>query len=284
MISVRLPDGSVKEYADDSTSLDVANGISPRLAQAVLAAKTNGSVVDSARPLKEVADEIVLVDAGSVDRTEAIAREHGARFFTRAWTNYAEQNNFAAACASNDCILSADENEELSSALQSSLLDWKKRTPRALVYEMPRRAWYLGKWIRHSGWYPDFQRRLYRRDSAKFSGIIHEALRFPGQPGRLHGDLLHYTVESFAEHESKVERYTTLAAQQMYAAGKRSWRAAVWLATPWSWFQNYFLRGGFLDGYRGALIAQMAARSVRLKYSKLGKLIATGESARGEIS
>lgn len=234
--------------------------------------------------LKEVADEIVLVDAGSIDRTEAIAREHGARFFTRAWTNYAEQKNFAAACASNDWILSTDADEELSSALQSSLLDWKKRKPKALVYEMPRRAWYLGKWIRHSGWYPDFQRRLYRRDSARFTGIIHEALRFAGPPGRLQGDLLHYTVESFAEHEGKVERYTTLAAQQMYAAGKRSWRAAVWLATPWSWFQNYFLRGGFLDGYRGALIAQMAARSVRLKYSKLGKLIATGKSRRGEIS
>jgi hypothetical protein len=79
-------------------------------------------------------------------------------------------------------------------------------------------------------------------------------------------------VKSFEEHEQKVERYTTLAAQQMFEAGKRRWRAALWLATPWSWFQNFFLRGGFLDGYRGALIARMAARSVRLKYAKLGKL------------
>ncbi|HXL23484.1 MAG TPA: glycosyltransferase family 2 protein [Candidatus Dormibacteraeota bacterium] len=232
--------------------------------------------------LKAVADEIVLVDAGSTDRTEAIAREHGARFFTRQWTNYAEQKNFAAECATYDWILSADADEELSSALQSSLLDWKKREPKAAVYEVARRAWYLGKWIHHSGWYPDFQRRLYRRDTALFSGLIHEALRFAGRPGRLQGDLLHYTVQSFAEHESKVERYTTLAAQQMYAAGKRSWRGAVWFATPWSWFQNYFLRGGFLDGYRGALIAQMAARSVRLKYAKLGKLVEDGRPPEGK--
>jgi hypothetical protein len=110
------------------------------------------------------------------------------------------------------------------------------------------------------------------RDEAQFGGIIHEALRFDGKAGRLYGDLLHYTVRSFAEHEAKVEQYTTLAAQQMYAEGKRNWRAAMWLATPWSWFQNFFLRGGFLDGYRGALIAQMAARAVRVKHRKLGQL------------
>jgi len=231
--------------------------------------------------LQPVADEIVVVDAGSTDRTLAIAREHGARVLGRAWTTYSDQKNYAAESASHEWILSLDADEELSSALQTSLLEWKAREPRSEVYEVARRAWYLGKWIRHSGWYPDFQRRLYRREAAQFSGTIHEALRFAGQPRRLHGDLLHYTVQSFAEHEEKVERYTTLAARQMYAAGKRSWRAAVWLATPWSWFHNYFLRGGFLDGYRGALIAQMAARAVRLKYTKLGRLIAAHESAPG---
>jgi len=89
----------------------------------------------------------------------------------------------------------------------------------------------------------------------------------------LSGDLLHYTVRSFEEHEANVERYTTLAAQQMFTEGKRNWKGAMWFATPWSWFQNFILRGGFMDGYRGALIAKMAARAVRLKYAKLGKLV-----------
>ncbi len=87
-------------------------------------------------------------------------------------------------------------------------------------------------------------------------------------------------MQTFAGHEEKLERYQTLAAQQMYAAGKRSWRPATWFATPFTWFQTYFLRAGFLDGYRGALIAQMAARSVRLKYAKLGRLVASGPTGR----
>src|SRR3989441_13170843 len=111
----------------------------------------------------------------------------------------------------------------MSTALQSSLLHWKEPPPAGTVYEVSRRTWYLGAWIRHSGWYPDFQRRLYRRDAARFEGIVHEALRIAGMPGRLEGDLLHYTVRSFAEHEANVERYTSLAAQQMFAGEQRNW-------------------------------------------------------------
>ena len=90
----------------------------------------------------------------------------------------------------------------------------EKFTAKFSVYEMARKTWYLGAWINHSGWYPDFQRRLYDRDEARFSGIIHESVRFVGPPGRLNGDLLHYTVRSFEEHQAKVEKYTQLAAQQ----------------------------------------------------------------------
>lgn len=230
--------------------------------------------------LQGIADEIVVVDSGSTDRTEEIARQHGAAFFFRAWTNYADQKNFASKCAANEWILSLDADEECSSALQTSLLMWKKHGSKLDVYEVSRRTWYLGKWIKHSGWYPDYQRRLYRRDAAEFQGIIHESLRFVGLPGRLAGDLLHYTVRSFAEHEANIERYSTLSAQQMFAQGKRNWRGAVWFATPWSWFQNFVLRRGFLDGYRGALIAQMAARTVRLKYTKLGTLVAAKRAGR----
>jgi glycosyltransferase involved in cell wall biosynthesis len=229
--------------------------------------------------LSGIADEIVIVDSGSTDNTEEIARQCGATFLTRPFAGYAEQRNFAASQAKYEWIFVLAPDEEISSELQTALLNWKKRPPRSQVYEMARRTWYLGKWIRHSGWYPDWQRRLYRRDFAKFTGLVHEALRFDGTPGRLDGDLLHYTVRTFAEHKAKVERYTTLAAQQLLEDGTRKSLAALWLATPWSFFQNFVLRGGFVDGYRGFLISRMAARSVRLKYGKLGKLVKEQKNA-----
>lgn len=225
------------------------------------------------RSIEGIADEIVVIDCGSQDRTQEIARSHGAKVAVRGWSNFAEQKNCAAEGARNNWILSLDADEEVSPALRESLLEWKQKQPEYPVYEIARRARYLGAWIKHSGWYPDYQKRLYERGSANFSGIVHESLRFEGKGGRIRGDLLHYTMDSFAEHEDKVERYTTLAAQQMYEAGKRSWRGAMWLATPWTCFSTFALRGGFLDGHRGWLISQMAARSVWLKFKKLGKLV-----------
>lgn len=226
--------------------------------------------------VRGVADEIVVVDCGSKDRTLTIARERGASVFERAWTSYEEQWNFAASCAANEWIFVLAADEELGPELRACLLEWKQNEhePQFHVYEMARKAWYLGAWINHSGWYPDYQRRLYQRDSARFAGIIHEVLQFEGRPGRLRGDLLHYTLDSFSEHKDKVERYTTLAARQMYEAGKRSWRGAMWLAAPWTCFNTFVLRRGFLDGYRGWLISRMAARGVWLKFKKLGKLVA----------
>src|SRR5215467_7589889 len=170
--------------------------------------------------LAGIVDEVIVVDSGSTDRTEAVAQVSGVRFCFRAWTSYAEQKNYAASVAELDWILSIDADEELSSALQSSLLDWKKREPKFQVYEVSRRAWYVGKWIKHGGWYPDLQKRLYRRDRAAFSGQVHESLHFAGKVGRLEGDLLHYTIRSFEQHEQKVARYSALSGQQMYAAGK----------------------------------------------------------------
>ena len=220
-----------------------------------------------------VAEEVVVVDSGSTDATMEIARSVGACVLTRAWTNYAEQKNFAAAQASEDWILLLDADEELSGELRESILKWKAAPPEFPVYEIARLAWFLEAWIHHSRWYPDWQRRLHDRRKAHFSGAIHESLQFQGSVGRMQGNLLHYTVRNLQEQRQKSEEYSTVSARAMFESGRREWRAAKWFATPWTWFRYFVLGAGFLDGYRGFLIARSAAHTVWLKYTKLGGLI-----------
>jgi len=225
-----------------------------------------------------VADEVVVVDSGSRDRTLEIARERGARVFERRWTDYSDQKNFAAAQAANDWILSLDADEELSPALRDEIARWKQSAPEADAYEMPRMARYLGRWIEHCGWYPDRKRRLYRRGRARFVGALHESLVVDGAVGRLRSDLLHYTFDSLEQHEAQVERYTQLAARLLYAGGHRAWLLPSLFAPAWTFLRTYVFQQGFRDGTHGWLIAHMAARYVWLKYVKLRVL--TYEAAR----
>jgi glycosyltransferase involved in cell wall biosynthesis len=244
-----------------------------RLSACLITSNEEHSLPRVLRSVEGVADEVVVVDCGSQDRTQEIAREHGAKVVVRAWTNFAEQKNIAGAAASHDWILSLDADEELSPELRESLLAWKQKEPEFAVYEFARRTWYLGGWVRHTRWYPDYQRKLYRRNKARFAVPEHATVKYDGPIGRLQGDLLHYTLSSVEEHAAKVEAITTRQAQYLYAEGRRSWRAAMWLASPWNWFKNFVLCLGFLDGYRGWMISRMAARGTWLKFRKLGKLI-----------
>ncbi len=220
-----------------------------------------------------IADEIVVVDSGSKDRTREIAGKYGAKVVIREWTNFAEQKNAAVAEASYQWILSLDADEEISPELRKSLLEWKQQEPQFAVYQFPRRYWYLGGWVWHTRWYPDYQRKLFRRDKARFEVPEHAAVRYEGRIGRLDGDLLHYTVRSHQDHVAKMDGVATRQARYMYDGGRRNWRAAMWLATPWSWFNNYVLCLGFLDGRRGWVVSRVAARTTWLKFKKLGKLI-----------
>jgi glycosyltransferase involved in cell wall biosynthesis len=227
--------------------------------------------------LRGVADEIVVVDSGSADRTCEIAREFGARVVLRPFTNFGEQKNFAAAQATHDWLLSLDADERLSGELRQAIAAWKQSEPEYDAYQVNRKPNYLGGWIRHSGWYPEYCVRLYRRDRARFVGALHESVQVNGRVARLHGQILHYTVRSLREHYAKMDAFTTRAAEDLYARGRRHWRGGMWLAAPWTLLQRFLFQLGFLDGYRGALIAWTSARYVWQKYRKLGVLVRGGK-------
>jgi glycosyltransferase involved in cell wall biosynthesis len=218
-------------------------------------------------------DEIVVVDSGSHDGTVAMATKLGARVIEREWPGYAQQKNFAAEVAANDWILSLDADEALSEELEAAIWEIKRDGPAFDGYRMPRLAQYLRRWIRHSGWYPDRKVRLYDRRKARWVGdYVHESVSVEGRVGDLQGNLLHYTCESLSEHMKTLDRYTTLAARELAAAGRGGGARHLWLDPAWTFVRTYFVQGGFLDGFQGFAIAYMAGLYTFLKYAKARSL------------
>src|SRR5579863_621365 len=214
-------------------------------------------------------DEILIVDSGSVDRTVELAEKLGVRVIEANWRGYAGQKNWAAEQASSDWILSLDADEALSEPLEAEILALKKSGPRCDAYTMPRMARYLGRWILHSGWYPDRKVRLYDRRKARWVGdFVHESVIPTGRVGHLEGNILHFTCESISEHVKTMDRYTTLAAQEV-AARKLPVPLTKMIVDPaWTFLKTYFIQRGFLDGVEGLIIAYMASYYTFLKYSK----------------
>src|SRR6201996_8826018 len=180
-------------------------------------------------------DEILVLDSGSNDRTVEIATKLGARVVEASWHGYAAQKNIAVELASNDWILSLDADESLSEALEAEIWHIKKAGPRFDGYTMPRLAQYLGRWIYHSGWYPDRKVRLYDRRKAKWVGdFVHESVKPQGTIGHLQSNILHFTCDSLSEHLRTLDRYTTLAAQELAANKVRVPLGSLILDPPWN--------------------------------------------------
>lgn len=214
-------------------------------------------------------DEIVVVDSGSSDRTSEIAQKLGARVIESQWGGYAVQKNYAAERATNDWILSIDADEALSEALEGEIWQIKKSGPRCDAYTMPRMAQYLGRWILHSGWYPDRKVRLYDRRKAQWVGeFVHESVVVRGTVGHLRSDLLHFTCNSLSEHLKTMDRYTTLAAEQLVSQRRRIGYSQLLADPVWTFLRTYIFQRGFQDGIEGLTIAWMAALYNFVKYAK----------------
>ena len=224
------------------------------------------------------ADEIIVVDSESTDATVSIARQFTDRVIVRPWPGYIAQKNFAAEQASHDWIFSLDADERVSPPLAAEIARVIGGTS-AAGYRVPRVTFHLGRWIRSTDWYPDYQLRLYDRRRARWTGrYVHESVTADGPVTDLGGELLHYAYRDLAHHFQTMDRYTTLAAKQMFEEGRRAGFLDLAVHPPAAFFRNYVLRGGFRDGVPGLIVSAMNARYVGLKFAKLWELCSPSTS------
>jgi glycosyltransferase involved in cell wall biosynthesis len=228
------------------------------------------------RSLQGLVDEIVVVDSGSDDGTRAIATQLGAKVLQEPWQGFVGQKNFALQQCTHDWVLSIDADEEVSPPLRAEIAALKPRLAARAeqenirAYAVPRRVWYRGRWILHGDWNPDYVTRLFLRSRGQFAGgEVHEAVQVEGETRRLQGLLWHYTYRDEADHLARLEKYSTLWARSKFRDGKRAGAPAPYFRSAVRFVRALVLKRGFLDGRVGWRIAQLSAREVFLKYSKL---------------
>lgn len=223
--------------------------------------------------VKEIADDIVVVDSFSTDRTESIVREHGARFVQHAFEGHIEQKNWAITQAKHPFILSLDADEAIDDVLRDSIA--RAKSDDADGYTMNRLTNYCGSWIKHGGWYPDVKLRLWDSRKGSWTGINpHDRyeLASSSRSEHLAGDILHYSYYALGDHWKQVDYFTTIAARAYAAEGKRASFVKLWLSPIAKFIGAYFLQLGFLDGRHGFTIARISAYATYLKYAKLKAL------------
>lgn len=241
----------------------------PKLTVCVIAKDEEAHIAACLRSA-DFADEAVVVDSRSTDRTREIAASLGARVVERDWPGHVEQKNFALTEAAHDWVLCLDADERVSPELRTSILAALERPELPAGFEFPRRTWYLGRWIRHGGWYPDRKLRLFRRSAGGWTGTNpHDRVEVRGAVGRLGGDLLHFSYDSIADHLRTINSFTSIAAREKAAAGARAGFAGLVLHPVGKFLRMYVVRAGFLDGFPGFAVAVSGAYYVFLKYAKL---------------
>jgi glycosyltransferase involved in cell wall biosynthesis len=218
------------------------------------------------------ADEIIVVDSFSTDRTVEIAREYTQLVFRHKWLGYIGQKNLIKDLASHPWILFIDADEELSCELRDEILyEFETGTNAAIAgYEFPRMVRYLGRWIKHGDWYPDFKMRLFRKDKARCEGIEpHDRTKVAGIVKRLKSPLYHYTYDDISDQVSTINRYSSIAAVELINVKKNFLLFDIIFRPLWGFFRGYVLRRGFMDGLPGFIIAVNVAYGIFLKYTKL---------------
>lgn len=216
------------------------------------------------------AADIVVVDAESNDRTVEIARRYTKKIFVRPWMGFAAAKRFAVEQTDHDWILWLDADERVLPELRDEISTLLPTNPGHAAFTVARRAYFLGKWMKHSGWYPGRVARLFHKQRAQFnSAAVHEGLECTGSLGQLQNDLVHLTDPNIHHYFSKYNRYTTLAANELWEKGKKGGLSDLLVRPAWIFVKMYILRLGFLDGMPGLLLAIFSSSYVFTKYAKL---------------
>ena len=225
---------------------------------------------DALASLQGVADEVVVVDSFSSDRTVEIARAARAVVLQNRFEDYGQQKNFALAQAGCEWILNLDADERVSPELKNAIAGLKQGAaqPSAAAFAIKRKTFYLGRWIRHSGWYPDRKVRLFRKSAAAWQGRIHERLVVAGPVARLDGDILHFTYRDIGDHVRRLERYSAFQAEAIVARRQKLLYLRLLLLPPITFLRHYAWRLGFLDGFPGLVIATVQSWATAMKYLK----------------
>jgi glycosyltransferase involved in cell wall biosynthesis len=219
------------------------------------------------------ADEIVVVDSGSQDRTLAIAREFTGQVFEEPWQGFARQKNLAQDKARGHWILNVDADERVTPELKEEILSIiNKGTPLA-GFKIPRKNFFCGQWIRHGGWYPNHQLRLYRKETGAFAQReVHEQVVVKGQVGTLKAPLEHFTYDSISDYLKRMDRYSELSAKQYLSEGKKVSWLEILFRTKFTFFKMWVLQRGFLDGANGLILAVLYSYYTFTKYAKLKEM------------
>jgi len=219
------------------------------------------------------ADEIVVVDSFSQDRTKEIASSFTDKIFDIEWQGFGKQKELARQKASYDWVLSIDADEAVSEKLREEIKSVINKNDSSDGYYIPRFSNFLGRWIEHGGWYPDYVLRLFKKDKARFDeSLVHEKLILEGKTGFLMNEILHYTDPDISHYLSKMDKYTTLSAQKLLAEGKSTTVFDLLFRPAAIFFKMYLLKSGFLDGWQGFLLASFSSFHVFVKYAKLWHL------------
>jgi glycosyltransferase involved in cell wall biosynthesis len=224
---------------------------------------------ETLKSCREIADEIVVIDSFSTDRTIDIARKYTTHIFKNPFVDYSTQKNLAIDKAKYDWILNLDADERISGTLKDEIIKLKKaETIPFDGFFMNRKTYYLGRWVKHSGWYPDQKLRLFKKDKSRWQGRVHERLIVNGKVGRINGDIIHYTYRDMDDHLNRINRYSRMQAQDIARRGKKLLLLRALILPPITFLRFYIWKMGVLDGFAGLVIALVSSWGTAQKYLK----------------